>query len=56
MHIRKMLDKLESEEDYREALTRFLELSCVHEDPARAGELFQLISLLEEYEKENCSM
>lgn len=49
-----MLEKLETEDDYREALARFLELSCVPEDSPGANELFRLIKLLEDYEKENC--
>ena len=55
MHIKpEMIDKLKTEDDYREALARFLELCCIPEDSPFKEELFRLMHLLEEYEKENC--
>jgi hypothetical protein len=55
MHIKPdMPDKLETEDDYRKALNRFLELSCIRENSLFKEEFFGLIKLLEEYEKENC--
>jgi hypothetical protein len=50
-----MADKLETEDDYRKALNRFLELRCIAEGSPHTEELFRLISLLEEYEKQNCN-
>ena len=49
-----MLEKLETEEDYREALARFIEICNAPQDTPQAIELFRLIELLEDYEKENC--
>jgi hypothetical protein len=55
MHIKTdMPDKLESEDDYRKALNRFLELTCIRENSPYKEEFFRLIKLLEDYEKENC--
>ena len=49
-----MPEKLITEDDYREALTRFMELCCIPEDSPYKVEFFRLIELLEDYEKENC--
>jgi len=49
-----MPEKLETEEDYREALIRFLEICNVPLDSPLAGELCRLVCLLEKYEEENC--
>jgi hypothetical protein len=49
-----MTEKLETEDDYRNALKRFLELCTVPEDSPYAGELLELIEELEDYEKVNC--
>jgi hypothetical protein len=49
-----MTDKLETEDDYRKALKRFLELCCIPEDSPYLEEFFSLMDLLEEYEKINC--
>jgi hypothetical protein len=51
----KMMKTLFTEDDYREALKRFLEISEAPEDTEEADELEKLMYLLEEYEKENCS-
>jgi hypothetical protein len=50
-----MMKTLYSEDDYREALKRFLEISDAPEDTEEEEELEKLMYLLEEYEKENCS-
>ena len=49
------METLLTEDDYRDALKRFLEIcgapECVHE----INELEKLMYLLEVYERENCS-
>jgi hypothetical protein len=50
-----MLEKIETEEDYRIALARFLEICNIPKDSALVSEFFRLIELLENYEKENCN-
>ncbi|MBW8332585.1 MAG: hypothetical protein K0M40_11235 [Prolixibacteraceae bacterium] len=50
-----MMETLYTEDDYREALKRFLEICDAPEDTEEADELEKLMYLLEEYEKENCS-
>ncbi|MBN1820948.1 MAG: hypothetical protein JXR31_13800 [Prolixibacteraceae bacterium] len=47
-------EKLQTEDDYREALTRFIEICNAPQDSAHTEELFKLIKLLEKYEKDNC--
>jgi hypothetical protein len=49
-----MPETLETEEEYREALIRFIEICHTPEDDPQAGELHKLIHLLEQYEQENC--
>ncbi|MDO8928216.1 MAG: hypothetical protein Q7J86_09620 [Bacteroidota bacterium] len=50
-----MMKTLFTEDDYREALKRFLEICDAPEDTEEEKELEKLMYLLEEYEKENCS-
>lgn len=50
-----MMETLYTEDDYREALKRFLEICDTPEDTEEAGELEKLMYLLEQYEEENCS-
>lgn len=50
-----MMETLFTEDDYREALKRFLEICDAPEDSEEANELEKLMYLLEEYEQENCS-
>lgn len=50
-----MLRQLFTEDDYREALKRFLELSDAPEDSPEADELEYLMIIMELYEQENCS-
>jgi len=49
------METLYTEDDYREALKRFLEICETPEDTEEEIELEKLMYLLEEYEKENCS-
>lgn len=50
-----MMEKLVSEDEYREALKRFLEISACAAESPESTELEQLIVLMEIYEQENCS-
>jgi hypothetical protein len=49
-----MNNRLITEEDYREALRRFLEIIEVGNEAVNEKELCRLIALLETYEYENC--
>ncbi len=48
-------DKIKTEEDYREALKRFLEIIEAPDGTPEAEELVELIRCLEVYELENCN-
>lgn len=50
-----MLKQLFTEDEYREALKRFLEICDAPEDSPEAEELEQLMTIMEIYEQENCS-
>lgn len=50
-----MLKQLFTEDEYREALKRFLEICDAPEDSPEADELEQLMTIMEIYEQENCS-
>jgi len=50
-----MMEALYTEDDYRKALKRFLEICGAPEDTEEAGELEKLMYLMAEYEKENCA-
>ena len=50
-----MKEKLVTEDEYREALHRFLEISAAQANSPEALELEQLMVLMEIYEQENCS-
>jgi len=50
-----MIVTLSTEDEYREALKRFLEICDAHEDTQEAKDLEKLMYLLEIYERENCS-
>jgi hypothetical protein len=49
-----MMEILFTEDDYREALKRFLEICDAPEDSSEAFELEKLMVLMEEYEQDNC--
>ncbi len=49
-----MKERLETEEDYREALRRFMEILHNELDCEKEEELSKLILLMEIYEYENC--
>lgn len=50
-----MVKTLFTEDEYREALKRFLEICDAPENTAEAEELEQLMTVMEIYEQENCS-
>ena len=50
-----MKEKLVTEDEYRDALKRFLEISDCSADSSESSELEQLMVLMEIYEQENCS-
>ena len=49
------METLFTEDDYREALKRFLEICDAPECPQEINELEKLMYLLETYEQDNCS-
>lgn len=55
MLINCMLQIIETEEDYREALKRFLEICEAPKDSEEGKELYVLMDLMEKYERNNCS-
>lgn len=55
MHINRMLHKIETEDDYRDALKRFLEICSTQKTDDDLNELLVLMDLMEKYERENCS-
>ncbi len=50
-----MMDVIYTEENYREALKRFLEICDTPDYTVEAEELEQLMTAMEIYEQENCS-
>uniref|UniRef100_UPI003217802E hypothetical protein n=1 Tax=uncultured Draconibacterium sp. TaxID=1573823 RepID=UPI003217802E len=55
MHIKLMNYEIETEDDYRDALKRFLEICATQKDEKEVKELQLLMDLMEKYERENCS-
>jgi len=47
--------KINTEDDYREALKRFLELTGAEQGTPEEEELFHVMQMMEDYERENCS-
>ena len=50
-----MMETLFTEDEYREALKRFLEICDTEDNTLEANELEQLMTVMEIYEQENCS-
>ena len=50
-----MMDVIFTEDEYRKALKRFMEICDAPEDTPEAEDLEKLMYLLEVYEQENCS-
>jgi len=50
-----MMEPLFTEDEYREALKRFLEICDTEDNTLEANELEQLTIVMEIYEQENCS-
>ncbi len=55
MHIKLMKYEIETEDDYRDALNRFLEICNTPKSEEEIKEMYLLMSLMEKYERENCS-
>ncbi|WP_238766519.1 hypothetical protein [Maribellus maritimus] len=55
MLISNMLLQIETEDDYRDALKRFLEICAAPKDSKEERELYLLMDLMEKYERNNCS-
>lgn len=50
-----MLKRIETEDDYRDAMKRFLEICDLPPKSSENDELMVLMYLMEKYERENCS-
>jgi len=50
-----MIYEIETEEDYQEALIRFLEICQSPKNPDEVKEMYLLMDLMGKYERENCS-
>ena len=50
-----MMETLFTEDEYRDALRRFLEICDTEDNTLEANELEQLMTVMEIYEQENCS-
>lgn len=50
-----MIYEIETEEDYHEALKRFLEICQSPKDTDEVKEMYLLMDLMGKYERENCS-
>jgi len=48
--------QINTEEDYREALTRILEICDVRKNEGELKELYVLMDLLDKYERDNCDI
>jgi len=46
--------QINTEEDYREALSRILEICDVRKNESELKELYVLMDLLDKYERDNC--
>ena len=55
MHIRTMIYEIVTEEDYHEALKRFLEICQNPKDTNEVKEMYLLMDLMGKYERNNCS-
>lgn len=50
-----MIYEIETEDDYQQGLKRFLELCNGPKDDDEITEMYLLMSLMENYERNNCS-
>lgn len=50
-----MIELIETEDDYRTALKRFLEICEVPKNSEELCEMYILINLMEKYERDNCT-
>ncbi|WP_297092100.1 hypothetical protein [uncultured Draconibacterium sp.] len=47
--------EIDTEDDYREALDRFLAICSAPQSEGEVKEMYLLMALMEKYERENCS-
>lgn len=50
-----MIQTIETEDDYRDALSRFLKICSEPKNSDEVKEMYLLMHLMEKYERENCS-
>lgn len=55
-HIKNMIYEIDTEEDYQEALKRFLEICQAPKDNNEVKEMYLLMDLMGKYERDNCSI
>lgn len=55
MLINGMLDRINTEDDYRQALKRFIEICGSQKNSDELDEMLVIMDLMEKYERENCS-
>ena len=55
MRIKMINYEIQTEDDYRDALNRFLEICSAPKNDEEVREMYLLMSLMEKYERENCS-
>ena len=55
MHTKEMIYEINTEEDYHEALIRFLEICQSPKNTEEVKEMYLLMDLMGKYERENCS-
>jgi len=50
-----MIDIIETEDDYRAAIKRFLEICETPKNSEELCEMYLLMDIMEKYERDNCS-
>ena len=55
MLTKRMWENIETEDEYRNALKRFLAICEAPKGTEEINEFFRLMELMEKYERENCS-
>lgn len=55
MHTSKMNYEIETEDDYRNAMNRFLEICSAPKNEEEVKEMYLLMDLMGKYERENCA-
>jgi hypothetical protein len=55
MHTRTMIYEIETDDDYRDALKRFLEICKDPKDTTEVKEMYVLMDMMAKYERESCA-